>query len=205
MTGRRKYESAISGAPVRIRRRIPTRAPTVQSDVLVPALSGLLLGALASILPAIILSAILGAFWAALAGFCSVFCTVGVLWRLHIIDASLWASETIEGIPPEPPAGLDMPALPAPQTPVLLSPYVGRERLEAEKRQDEQSDFARFVEGCADDTTLRHWEPIIGRGQYQRWRDLLIDSAWGQWKTDNPRDGWILSAAPETIVEALDM
>ncbi len=207
MTGRRKYESAITGAPVRVRRRIPTRAPTVQADFVVPALSGLLLGALAAIVPALLLAALLGAFWAAWLGFASVFCTVAILWRLGVIDRSLWATEEIEttATAPEVPAGLEMPALPAPQTPVLLNPYQGRATRDAERREETQSDFARFVEGCADDTTLRRWEPEIGRRQYQEWRDLLISAGWADWKNPaNQRDGWSLSAPAATIIEALD-
>jgi hypothetical protein len=204
VSGQRKYDASVTGAPVKIRRTIPARTPSIEADVGVPALTGLIIGLLAAIVPALLLSLLLGHFLAAYLGYASVFSVLAILWRLGVIDRSLWATEDIESTTPAVPAGLEMPALPAPQTPVLLSPYAGRERLAAEKRQDEQSDFARFVEGCENDTTLRRWEPEIGRGQYQRYRDALIDSGWANWRTDNTRDGWELSAAPATVCEALD-
>jgi hypothetical protein len=200
----RKYDTALSGAPVLITRKINTRAPTVQSDVAVPALMGLILGLVAAILPALVLGALAGGFfWTAFLGFASVFSAYAIYWRLDVIDGSLFATEEIEGIPPA--AGqLEMPALPAPQTPVLLNPYNGRQALASEKRQEEDEGFRAYVQGCEADTTLRKWEPLIGRGQYQRWRDLLIESGWAAWKSDNQRDGWELSAAPGVIIEALD-
>ena len=197
-----KYEHLAAGAPVRIRRTIPSRAPTVQSDVLVPALAGLLLGALAAILPALVLGALLGHGWAAWLGFASVFCTGAILWRLGIIDESLWATESIESTTPEIPQGLDMPALPE-RAPVLLNPYAGRETLEAERREEKRSGFAAFVRACERDTTSRRWETEVGRTQYATWRDLLLSSGWASWRSDNPRDGWELSADPETIIGAL--
>ena len=199
-----KYEHLAAGAPVRIRRTIPSRAPTVQSDVLVPALAGLLLGALAAILPALVLGALLGHGWAAWLGFASVFCTGAILWRLGIIDESLWASESIEsttGLPPS--DGLQMPALPAPGGVVLLNPYAGREQLEAERREEKQSGFADFVTGCQFDTSARRWS---GEPNYTRWRESLIASGWGHWRKDGePRAGWELTAPAERVIEAMDL
>ena len=199
-----KYEHLAAGAPVRVERRIPTRAPTVEADFLVPALTGLLVGVLASILPALLFGLIWpGAFWPAFLGFGTVFGTVGVFWRVVVGDRSLWASESIEstGLPPS--DGLQMPALPAPANVVLLNPYNGRETLEAERREREQSGFADFVTGCQFDTSARRWS---GEPNYTRWRESLIASGWGHWRKEGePRAGWELTAPAERVIEAMDL
>ena len=200
----RRYDTTAAGtSPATVRRTIPTRQRTLESDVFVPAMVGLALGVLAGILPAVICYMIFGAWFVPWVCFASIFGAIGLFWRLQVGDREIAAIEEVTANQ-MPAQSLEMPQLPAPQSPVLLNPYQGREVLAAEKRQEEQSDFARFVEGCAEDTTLRRWEPVIGRGQYQRYRDLLIDAGWADWRTDNTRDGWQLMAAPATICEALD-
>lgn len=206
---RRKFESAVAGAPTRVKRTIPARAPSLSADVAVPAVTGLIIGVLAGIVPAILLAAIMGgAFLAAWAGFASVFSVAAIVWRLPVTDASLWATERIETSAPTIPEGLEMPALPEPQERmVLLSPYAGRAALEADKRRDADSALADFIRECEgqDNTTARHWEPKIGRAQYTTWRRQLFESGWADHKTGNERDGWELTAPAATICEALDL
>jgi len=197
-----KYEHLAAGAPVRIRRTIPSRAPTVEADFAVPALTGLLVGLLGAVLPAVLFWLLWGLFWIPYASFGSVFCLVGLSWRVLVGDKSLWASESIESTGLDPSGGLQMPALPE-RAPVLLNPYAGRETLEAERREEKRSGFAAFVRACERDTTSRRWETEVGRTQYATWRDLLLSSGWASWRSDNPRDGWELSADPDTIIGAL--
>jgi len=175
----------------------------VQADFLVPALTGLLVGILASVFPALLFDLLCpGAFWPAFLGVASVFGGLGVSWRVLVGDRSLWATESIVSDRVEPDGGLQMPALPE-RSPVLLNPYAGRETLEAERREEKRSGFAAFVRACERDTTSRRWETEVGRTQYATWRDLLLSSGWAEWRSDNPRDGWELSADPETIIGAL--
>ena len=67
-----------------------------------------------------------------------------------------------------------------------------------------QSEFADFVRGCAIDTSLRRWEPMLGREGYDRYRDVLISLGWGAWRSKDRRQGWELTAGPDDILEALE-
>ncbi len=80
-------------------------------------------------------------------------------------------------------------------TPVLL-------RTNAAPPQDGAA-FAAFVESCQHDTSLRRWEPVIGRAQYQAWRDVLLSAGWAKWRSSDQRSGWELTAPVETILQAL--
>ncbi len=81
------------------------------------------------------------------------------------------------------------------ETPVLL-------RTNAAPAQDGAA-FAAFVESCQHDSSLRRWEPVIGRSQYVAWRDLLISANWARWRSSDQRSGWELTAPVETILKAL--
>ena len=130
---------------------------------------------------------------------------MGVLWRVLVGDKSLWASESIEttGLPPS--DGLQMPALPAPANVVLLNPYAGKQALLADKRKAADAGFREFISECETDTRARTWEPRVGRAQYTEWRRALRESGWAEAVSTNPKDGWQLTAAAQTIIQAMDL
>jgi len=78
-------------------------------------------------------------------------------------------------------------------------------RTQADPRERKRAQFVDFVKGCAaGDTSLRRWEPALGRDRYQEYRDALIDTTWGRWIDDsNKRRGWELAAEPGEIIAAL--
>ena len=53
-----------------------------------------------------------------------------------------------------------------------------------------RSEFDLFVKGCAVDTSLRRWEPILGRDGYEEYRDILLRMGWAKWRSRDRRQGW---------------
>ena len=68
----------------------------------------------------------------------------------------------------------------------------------------EASEFEVFVRGCAIDTSLRRWEPSFGRQGYERYRDVLLDSGWAEWRSKDRRQGWALTEAPDVILDGCE-
>jgi hypothetical protein len=87
---------------------------------------------------------------------------------------------------------------------VAINPYAGRAALERDAAERDRTSLEQFIRGCAVDTSLRRWEPSIGRDCYQEYRDRLIDSGWAEWKRPgNERAGWVLTATPEATIAGL--
>ncbi len=61
-----------------------------------------------------------------------------------------------------------------------------------------------FIRGCATDTSLRRWQPVIGRERYQEWRDDMIQAGFAEWNIPGePRQGWQLTCPVEEVIAAL--
>jgi hypothetical protein len=199
---RRKYQAAtVQPGEVIARRRIPTRAHSIRSDFVVPALAGIYCAVFGGLLLALLFWLVFGYFWMPFGIFMTVFALAGFLWRTGTIDRLITATEDVRRMPgePEPPAAL---ALPEVRPPVLLNPYTGRERADAEERNADEERFLSFVRECQFGTSYAKWrgkEP-----KYEEYRDRLIASGWASWRKENePRAGWMLNADAEHIVEAL--
>jgi len=202
MKGRRQYQHTVDYVKGEIvsSRRIPTRQQNLQSDFAVPALVGFLLGIWGGLIVGLLAYMIFDIFWLPFAIFALTFSLVGFIWRLQCTDATIWATEQVARSQgqQEPYKALPMPEV---KPPVLLNPYTGRERAEAEQKNADQEAFEEFVRGCQYDTSARKWQ---GEPNYAKWRETLIASGWASWRKENePRAGWKLNADSERIIEAL--
>lgn len=205
MTRRRSYHATAPAAgEIVSRRRIPTRAQTVRSDFVVPALTGLYMGVWLGAVFGMVFDMLTGYFWMPFAIFVATFAVVGFLWRAAGIDRMVWASEDVRKMPGEPaPEPMAMPALPEPPQPVLLSPYIGKDAREADRRKEEEDRFAAFVRSCETDTSARYWQAREPR--YTEYRNALMGAEWAEWRDRrNPKAGWVLTADAETIIEAMN-
>jgi len=72
------------------------------------------------------------------------------------------------------------------------------------QEEREASEFAQFVRGCSVDTSLRRWESSFGREAYERYRDVLLDGGWAEWRSKDRRQGWRLTEEPESILDACE-
>lgn len=180
-------------------RETPARAADLRSDVLVPlcqaGISGLIAGALWA-----------GGAWLLGADFWLVFVASagifgGCAWFILLRDhrRGLWARERREA------RDLDGDGVVGePSRPVLVNPYQGQRARDADKHATELAALADFLYGCEGDTSLRTWEPRIGRDQYTAWRDALVSSGWASWRQPgNERAGWELSAPADEVVAAI--
>ena len=62
-----------------------------------------------------------------------------------------------------------------------------------------------FVRGCAIDTSMRRWEPILGRDKYLMFRTILMEAGHAAWKNDtDTRAGWELTAPSQEIISSFD-
>jgi len=206
MKGRRQYQHTVDYVTGEIvsSRRIPTRQQNIQSDFAVPALVGFLLGIWGGLIVGLLAYMIFDIFWLPFAIFALTFSLVGFIWRLQCTDATIWATEQVARSQgqQDPYKALPMPEV---KPPVLLNPYTGRERAEAEQKNADQEAFAAFVRECEfGSTSYAKWR---SEPNYAIWRDKLIDSGWASWNNENEhRAGWKLNANAdaERIIEALN-
>jgi hypothetical protein len=178
----------------------PNRAPAVSSDVAVPILQALFSGVfsgLGATCGLVLLSKGSIPWWPTW-GIAIVACIASAwFWRLRATEDSLYRVETILQ-PVAPAAPVDQGHI------IALNPYQGRRAQAVDDRAELRGTFVRFVMGCAVDTSARRWEKRIGRARYQAWRDLLINSGYGRWKSArDQRAGWELTAPATSIISAL--
>lgn len=58
-----------------------------------------------------------------------------------------------------------------------------------------------FVRGCQVDTSMRRWEPSLGRDKYLMFRTVLMDSGHADWISGaDKRAGWELTSPAEEII-----
>lgn len=61
-----------------------------------------------------------------------------------------------------------------------------------------------FILDCEVDTSRQHWEPMIGREQYRRWRDALVKVGWAEWiNRDDQEKSWKLARPASEIADRL--
>ena len=126
-------------------------------------------------------------------GFILATCVLGVWIR----------TRTRGRVRPSEPVAIDDNAEPVKERVIMVNPP--RPEQAAEREEDtRQSELADFVRGCAIDTSLRRWEPSLGREGYDRYRDVLISLGWGAWRSKDRRQGWELTADPGEILDALE-
>ena len=161
-------------------------APTrIGSDMGEAAVSGLLVGLVLALLDRVIFGE-----WAELPA-------IGLLLAVPVLAAWL-RLRWVRGRP----GGLPQPDQPHEEPHERL--VMVNARPPEHEEDTRQSEFADFVRGCAIDTSLRRWEPMLGREGYDRYRDVLLSLGWGAWRSKDRRQGWELTAEPPVILDALE-
>jgi len=69
-----------------------------------------------------------------------------------------------------------------------------------DKKERVREELANFVRGCEVDTSMRRWEPLLGRERYLLFRQALLETGHAAWVSDDRRQGWALTAPAEEIV-----
>ncbi|MBC8249737.1 MAG: hypothetical protein H8E90_08675 [Anaerolineales bacterium] len=57
-----------------------------------------------------------------------------------------------------------------------------------------------FVRGCEVDTSMRRWEPSIGRQKYLTFRTVLMEAGHAAWINNDRHQGWELTAPADDII-----
>ena len=69
-----------------------------------------------------------------------------------------------------------------------------------DKRERLKKELEDFVRGCEVDTSMRRWEPSLGREKYLMFRTVLMEAGHAAWVNGDRRQGWELTAPVEEIV-----
>ena len=177
----------------------PTRHPTIASDVAVPFLqaviTALVLGTAAA--------TILWGFWAVpffptwqIASACAF--VVSWLWRLGAATETLWAIERVLGTDI---TGDQVIGKPGEHDHIIIAGGGATTLTPIERKR---AQFVEFLHGCEVDTSMRRWEPILGRERYAEFRDALLHGGLAEWiDPDELRQGWRLTRPAEEIIETV--
>ncbi len=96
---------------------------------------------------------------------------------------------------------------PAPERVVVDRPVLVNARKNATKpASNTPISFAQFVLDCeVRGTSEDQWVSILGREQFEAWRDALIEAGWARWRRPNARQqGWVLTAPAGEIVAEMN-
>jgi len=177
----------------------PIRQPSVASDVIVPFLQ--------AVITALVLgtgaATILWGFWnvrfgqawyiASACGF-----VVSWLWRLGAVSETLWVIERALGTDI---TGDQVIGKPEEHDHIIIAGGGATTLTPIERKR---AQFVEFVHGCEVDTSMRRWEPILGRERYAEFRDALLHGGLAEWiDPDELRQGWRLTRPAEEIIEAV--
>ena len=106
-------------------------------------------------------------------------------------------------------AGRQADPLPEPEPPprdrlVMVNPKPP-EALDQADQDRRRSEFDTFVIRCERTTALRDYERLgVSRADYEQWRDMLIRLGWAEWRSQDHRQGWELTAEPSEVLAALE-
>ena len=71
----------------------------------------------------------------------------------------------------------------------------------ADPRERLHEELVDFVKGCAVDSSMRRWEPILGRDKYMMFRQVLLEAGHAAWVSDaDKRAGWELTRPADEII-----
>jgi len=177
----------------------PIRQPSVASDVAVPFLQ--------AVITALVLgtgaATILWGFWnvrfgqawyiASACGF-----VVSWLWRLGAVSETLWVIERALGTDI---TGDQVIGKPENHDHIIVAGGGATTLTPIERKR---AQFVEFLHGCEADTSMRRWEPVLGRERYVEFRDALIHGGLAEWiDPEKPQQGWKLTRPAEEIIEAV--
>jgi len=85
--------------------------------------------------------------------------------------------------------------------PRIITVRGGDRAQAAEDRRDQvRQQMLDFVRGCEIDTSMRRWEPRLGRQRYLMFRTALFDAGHADWVNGDRRQGWELTAPANDII-----
>jgi hypothetical protein len=145
----------------------------------------------------------LGALWAGL-----TLAISGIAWLLLLRDSRklLWTLErwTKRDLDQDGQVGKPQERL------VLLNAAQGQRHSHQRAQDQEHSEFVEFVRRLdVFGTSQRTWEPQIGRADYLRFRDFLLESSYAEWNAydddgePHERRGWSLTMPASEIVKRI--
>ena len=173
----------------------------ITSEILIPLFSCLLVGIGVSIALVIIQWGILDINWRSAfkfgAGIGLLTASVAVTWRFY--KAVVWITEETTR------RDLDRDGWVGEPEPRIITVRANQGTTATGQRERLRQELDNFVRGCQVDTSMRRWEPHLGRDKYLMFRTVLMDSGHANWinDTDN-RAGWELTAPAEDIIATFD-
>ena len=180
---------------------IPARLITyerrsVHTEILIPLLACLLCGGGVTSFIVLVGWGILGAgFKTALVlglGVGALVVSTAVAWRFFhgVVDGVVYRAEEATGLDIDRDGVVGEPSFVIVRGPgEVVAP---REAL--------REQLIDFIRGCQVDTSMRRWEPLIGRQRYQTLRDVLFEAGHARWVNDDKRQGWELARPAEEII-----
>ena len=175
----------------------PQRSPSIGPDVGVPFLQAAVTGLLFSTAVVTIAWGVWNVdYWPTWPIVMAPSLAVAWLWRLVAVRETLFITESVLG------RDLDGDGVVGkPKTRVVT--IQGPQPKPEPPQEDIAAEFIQFIQGCEHDTAMRQWEQVIGRDQYQKWRDALIQLGWAEWLSDDRRQGWRLVWSAEEIIKGV--
>jgi len=176
----------------------PVARPTMLSDVAVPLCQGLVMGLTGGLLGTwgLLHAGLVGYWWPTWWVLSLSVFGLAFVVKIGSAESTLWQVERVLG------ADLDADGevgQPEAHLVTLRQPSIPTPSPETELK----GELVAFVRGCESDTSLRRWEPVLGRARYSVWRDSLIRLGWARWLGEDRRQGWELVRPASEVVEAL--
>lgn len=92
-----------------------------------------------------------------------------------------------------------------PPEPRIITIRGGQTPAIEDKRERLRQELEEFVKGCQVDTSMRRWEPRLGRDKYLMFRQILLEAGHAAWTSNaDKRAGWELTAPAEDIIATFD-
>jgi hypothetical protein len=109
-----------------------------------------------------------------------------VVWITEEATRRDWDKDGYVGEPPEP---------------RIITVRANNHAPVTDKRERLHQELMDFVKGCEVDTSMRRWEPRLGRDKYLMFRTILMDAGHAAWVNEaDKRQGWELLAPAEDVI-----
>jgi hypothetical protein len=66
-----------------------------------------------------------------------------------------------------------------------------------------RAEWVRFIQGCCQGNTSMGWweDQGMGREQYRKFRDKLVEAGFAEWNGEDKRQGWHMTAPANHVIE----
>lgn len=178
----------------------PARAPSVNADAWTPIVQSCFVGVVVGGLCAGVIASFGGTWLSGGAGCAGCAALAWFVWRTKVCDSTLYETSRRDTRPVQV-QQIDMGS----PGHVIMNANAGRAQLARQNADRGREEFLAFVRGCEHGaTTVRAWEPRIGRPKYTAWRDELLQAGWAEREGDAPNSPWHLTATAEEIAQATE-